>query len=896
MRYFDKQLQIDKAEARDAVGGLIQASGLIDFAEGSIAVTGDFSDLLLQSVLNNFAPQIKLLGAVNGSFEVNGGLEDPVATAKIATENLVYGRYLINSITANADLDKSGVILKNADFSLLGGSINIEGTCHEYNDLDFLIKVNGLDLDKLPQNLADKKLVGAVSARMLLKGDISSPMLFGKVSSNEIAYNGQSFTGSWAEFTLSKETLDVNQGVIKHKAGVVKFDGSVQLADFVFVGNYSMTDMDIHDLLAAFGIDKPIETLNGALSMQGTASGTPDNPSCSITANIPTITSYNVALDNLVLSANYADRKLKVEKFYASRAGSVLAGRGEATIDGPVSFEIGLRNIDSAIIPKLLDKNLALSGNLNATAQVSGVYGDPQVSVSVTLDKPDINGTKIDELYGLLTINKEKIGINQFLISKSGYKASVYGEIPYAAMSDKQDTASELAQLDLHMDLDDTDLLVLPQIIGKQISSASGHIGAKFTVRGSMAAPIINGSAYVKNGSITIPELKDNITNINMDFNIDNNAVKLKTLHGDIEKGSIDVAGTGLIIGHNLRNYKFTAVTENLEINSKDFAFPLICNLAITDNGVMPKISGDVTFKSGDVAELKGLMSLISSGGKKQDSKAMSDIALDVNVNLGNKLRVYNPVLFDLFVSGQTHFGGTTNSPDVTGKISAVRGVVMYLRNEFNIQYADATFDRQNTFMPNLDIQAKAVISAPDPINPDTSPNRIYTLYLTVKGPAEDPKISLDSDNGLSQNDIMNLLTFGQIIQSNDANIAQNPNAMNNQINQLLNTGMAMTVFGSVESSVRTNLGLDTFSISRTVLNTNSGSNNSSNNVAGQEVYQMAVGKYILDSLLLKSTVGIGYNYYQLQAQYNFWSQFNITGSIDDQQNSSIVLNKIWKF
>ena len=58
----------------------------------------------------------------------------------------------------------------------------------------------------------------------------------------------------------------------------------------------------------------------------------------------------------------------------------------------------------------------------------------------------------------------------------------------------------------------------------------------------------------------------------------------------------------------------------------------------------------------------------------------------------------------------------------------------------------------------------------------------------------------------------------------------------------------------------------------------------------------MAVGKYILDSLLLKSTVGIGYNYYQLQAQYNFWSQFNITGSIDDQQNSSIVLNKIWKF
>ena len=84
--------------------------------------------------------------------------------------------------------------------------------------------------------------------------------------------------------------------------------------------------------------------------------------------------------------------------------------------------------------------------------------------------------------------------------------------------------------------------------------------------------------------------------------------------------------------------------------------------------------------------------------------------------------------------------------------------------------------------------------------------------------------------------------------------------------------------------------------MSRATLSANSGSNNNQNNVNDQEIYKMEVGKYVFEKLLLKSSIGIGYNYYQFQLQYDLWQHLYLTGSTDSQQNNSIILNKIWTF
>ena len=216
------------------------------------------------------------------------------------------------------------------------------------------------------------------------------------------------------------------------------------------------------------------------------------------------------------------------------------------------------------------------------------------------------------------------------------------------------------------------------------------------------------------------------------------------------------------------------------------------------------------------------------------------------------------------------------------------------MNNEFNIEKGEVDFERIGSNVPNINLQAKATVSSPDPINPGTSPNKIYTIYLTVQGTADNPIIKMTSDGGLSSSDIGYLLTTGQAPQSNG-------NAQLNQAFsiQAINTSLRFAqsaVFGSVGSSVRTNLGLDYFNLSRATLSANSGSNNNQNNVNDQEIYKMEVGKYVFEKLLLKSSIGIGYNYYQFQLQYDLWQHLYLTGSTDSQQNNSIILNKIWTF
>lgn len=893
LELFGRELEVKKFEARDDADGFAQAAGVINFEDSTLKLSGNYSDVLIQDIVRSISPKAKVLGAINGSFEVDGSFADPVLSAEFSTDSIVYERYLINKVAGKLELTKFGLVMRSLSLQALGGEVLAEGTWHEYSDMDFLIKVNGFELEKLPQNLGDHNLTGAISARVFLKGSLDEPMLFGKVTSPSITFNEERYTDAWAEFTLGKETLDVNQGAFQHKLGSVKFDGSLQLATMVFAGNLSMKDMEIKDILSTCGI-KNEKMLNGALSLQSEFSGTIDSPTVKVIAQAPTLTSFGFGLDNFAAELSYSDRTLNISKFIAKRGDSIIAGKGTAVIDGPLSMEFGARNIDASLIPKWLGKDLPLIGNLSATAQISGTYQNPDVALSVTLDKPSYAGTQLDEIYGLLTINKDKISINQILFNKAGSKATLIGELPYnAIVADKMALATS-AQMNLNLNLEDTDLNLLPLLFSEQVTYAKGRIGAKVNIGGNLQTPIVNGEFYVKNGELQLTALRERIHKIDVNVDIKNNQLSINNMRGKISDGSIDVAGGGRIFGWKLISYAFTAKAANVNIDSKMIVVPLNFSLNLDDRNGKPRLSGTVDFKDNDVVEVK-LGSLLSGGADTAASSfSIPDFDLDVSVDLGKRLRVYNPIFFDVYATGKVHFGGSGAMPENSGQISIVRGSITYMNNEFNIETGTADFDRAGSYVPNVNLQAKAIVNCPDPINPTTNPYKTYTIYLSVKGAADNPLIKMTSDSGLSPTDIGYLLTTGQVQNAN------NP-AMQGQgfTNQAYNTGLQFAqsaVFGSVGSSVRTNLGLDYFSLNRAVLAANSGSNNNQNNVSNQEIYQLQVGKYLFDKLLLKSSIGIGYNYYQLQAQYDLWQQLYITGSTDSQQLTSIVLNKIWTF
>ncbi|MEI6285561.1 MAG: translocation/assembly module TamB domain-containing protein [Bacillota bacterium] len=891
LELFDRKLIVKKIEVRDAGEGVAEASGTIDFANSAPKLSGEFSNVVIQDIVRSITPEAAVLGAANGSFELDGTFSDPLLKAQLKTGSLVYGSYLVDSVTGKLEVTKSGLVLRTLNLKALGAEVTADGTWRDYSEMDFLIKVNGMDLEKLPQNIGKNNLQGSISTKMFLKGSIDNPMLFGKITAPEIFYNKESYTDIWAEFSLNKAVFDIGQGSLKHKLGSAKFEGSIKLDNYVCAGSVFVTAMDISDIMATAGIaDKNM--LNGALSLQADFSGTMDKPTLTIAAQAPTISTYGFGLDNFALEANYTNKTLTISKLFAKRGDSIIAGRGVGEIDGPLAMEVGARNIDAALIAKWSRKDLPLSGNLSATAQITGTYQNPDVALSVTLDKPDYAGVQLDEVFALLTINKDKVNVNQILMSKSGYKATIIGEIPYDAMSMAQSPSHANSQMNLKLALDETDMKLLPLLFGKQIKSAEGRIGGNLVISGTLQTPLLNGNFSVKNGTLGLAALKEKITSVNVNVDIKNNNIDINNTHCGINDGTLDISGNGLIWGWKLVNYGFTFASKNVEINTSQYSIPLEFSMKLDDKNGKPKLTGTIGFKKNDVIEVK-LASFIGAADNNTGF-IIPDVDLDLTVDLGSKLRVYNPFFFDILVTGKVHFGGSTLSPNNSGKVTAISGQITYMNNEFNIEKGEVDFERIDSNIPNVNIQAKATVSSPDPINPGTSPNKVYTIYLTVQGVADNPIIKLTSDGGLSSSDIGYLLTTGQAPQSNGN--AQLSQAFSNQA---INTSLRFAqsaVFGSVGSSVRTNLGLDYFNLSRATLSANIGSNNNQNNVNNQEIYQLEVGKYVFEKLLLKSSIGIGYNYYQFQLQYDLWQHLYLTGSTDSQQNNSIILNKIWTF
>ena len=59
-----------------------------------------------------------------------------------------------------------------------------------------------------------------------------------------------------------------------------------------------------------------------------------------------------------------------------------------------------------------------------------------------------------------------------------------------------------------------------------------------------------------------------------------------------------------------------------------------------------------------------------------------------INVNVGDSVRLYNKFLYDMVIKGNIHAGGSTESPDMSGKVEAVQGQIKYLYNEFDVERA----------------------------------------------------------------------------------------------------------------------------------------------------------------------------------------------------------------
>jgi len=129
-------------------------------------------------------------------------------------------------------------------------------------------------------------------------------------------------------------------------------------------------------------------------------------------------------------------------------------------------------------------------------------------------------------------------------------------------------------------------------------------------------------------------------------------------------------------------------------------------------------------------------------------SKPMA-IDLDVAITAPRNIFVLTP-FFSAELNTNIRAGGTTVDPALSGSMQLLSGWVGLKGNRFDVTTGSLTF-KPGTLTPHLEISSEGVLRAPT--------GESVLVILSASGPLTAPRISVSSDRGISQEDLLLLIT-----------------------------------------------------------------------------------------------------------------------------------------
>ena len=255
-------------------------------------------------------------------------------------------------------------------------------------------------------------------------------------------------------------------------------------------------------------------------------------------------------------------------------------------------------------------------------------------------------------------------------------------------------------------------------------------------------------------------------------------------------------------------------------------------------------------------------------------------MGMDVELVVGDRVRLYNPVLYDAWVEGKVHFGGSLRYPDVSGKIESIRGTLNYLRTQFRINEATVAFTQFRSFEPVINLQASTRLEQTD-------------VSLAVSGPVSAMDLRLTSDPSMSQQEILSLLTLRERFSERQASGKRDTSLGRDELVSLMESGLQMQFFAEIEDMFRDRLGVDEFRVFRGATNTLFSSDRY---VADPDQYKIEIGKYVTDNLLLRYTTGVDSSERNYGIRYDITRNISLGADIDEFNELQVGIGMKFRF
>ena len=791
---------------------------------------------------------------ITGWFEtdnhITGTAANPIIEGRAHLwDGSAYGKLVTNAF-AKYNYQNDTLELYRFDIEGYGATITGGGTVSkEAINIDFEGKK--IDMGRLLIN-TDYKVDGLLSGRGQITGSVDNPQFNGYISSDALSVNGELLNDIHGRVYADKSVVNVQDftfaeadgGRYTAKGGM-KFDDSRQL-----FGVLDVTNGSVKNLLTL--LDRSNEHIDGKLNGSVEIGGTRDNPSVNVTGKINDVSIDEKIVGDATIDASLANRKFKVTTLKLPVDEGLIAIGGTMDLDGQADLQVALKDVDIVPFLPLMGKDIQATGWVTGVVNITGETKNPKVELSGAVESGSFNGVGIDEGFVLATMQDQVIQIQRIQGAKSGYKLSVYGKIPLAAIfTSGYIPANDSKSMDVTIDFNEADMAVIP-LLTTSVKEATGPLKGTVHITGTIDQPEAYGTVSVRNGTMKLASVENQITGIDGDLIFSGQQGDFQS-RINMGKGSAGLAAKVNWSGHTLTNYKAAVQLEDLEVRSEYVRGPLNGELYIADRDGLPTFIGTLNLEK---IQFKIPLSL-------QSSESTKDMGVDVTVHAGKGVRLYDRTLYNMFISGDVHFGGSLQNPTASGQFDVRNGTFKYLSHVFNITKGNAHFVG-GSYLPNLQLEAETNVSN-------------YTIMLGVKGTVDHMDLSLSSNPRLSRKQIISMLTFGRGADSNSSTLT------NEDVNAVATAGLQMFAFGYVQDALQNTLGLDRINITTGSIDPDEPTNRDT-----ASNYNIEIGKYVLPRVMLTYSQGINNKQNKYGIEYSVKRNLKFTGWHTSKGNNYI--------
>ncbi|WP_371372202.1 translocation/assembly module TamB domain-containing protein [Sporomusa aerivorans] len=816
-------------------------------------------------------PELKLTGNLEHQVTVSGPLDDLNIRGTVSLAEGSLAGYLIARAEGTYSRQNGMITVENLTAQSLETTVKLSGTVAPDHSLNFAVNAVNIDASRLKADYP-YPVGGMFNLNGRITGSIASPKATGLVTSNGILINGQELKNISANLSYQDGQGEIAALRFAQGDGTFEFTGGFNINTHDVDGNLQVAGGELAGLLAIANV--PDRGIHGKLNGEIVLHGNINNPTIFLRGAIANGKIKNYPLDNVDVDVALANKVITINKFMAKQGiDGVLVAQGQADLNGKIALEVGGRSIDTGILAALFDTSVETKGQFSFNAQATGLTADPNVAVSLEVAKGSIANTEFDNLYGLLVFNKGSIHVNQLFVARGPYKASAYGIVPLRALNSQGRSKADITDtMDLKLRLDNADLSILP-LLSKEVAWAAGPTTGEIDIGGTLAQPVLDGKVTVTDGTIKLKALNDPIQNVGVDIQFKGDKIDVNTFNGKMGSGSYSLTGSARVNGLAFDDYNLTLTLNRLGIKHKYYTGPIDGIVTLKSQSGNPKLFGRLTVDD----------ATINIPAVPEGNALAFDADLDVELVIGDKVRFYNPYLYDFRADGTVKISGTLQRPDAQGRIEARRGTVKYLTNRFTIVSGSAEFPQYRSIVPVIKLQAQAKLSR-------------TTINLAVNGPATAMELDLTSTPAMSQQEIISLLTLrGSYFTKNDSSGTNRDSSFGrDELVSLLDAGLQMRFVAEVESVLQDALGVDELQLVRSSLFDNSRSSSKDNDQF--QGYNIQIGKYLTDKFLISYSMGLDQHENSFGFRYDLTKNIGLGGSIGGASKRQLTVETRFAF